>query len=90
MSNVSGDESPGVDMHEHVIDKAVKVVESTTVKDSNRISWSDQTTENQAHESFQSNSMPSAGLDTVDDDDKNDTTISINDTEQVKVIPEAA
>ena len=85
VSNVSGDESPGVDMHEHV-----KVVESTTVKDSNRISWSDQTTENQAHESFQSNSMPSAGLDTVDDDDKNDTTISINDTEQVKVIPEAA
>lgn len=49
----------GVDMNEHVVDKAVKVVESTTVKDSNRISWSDETTENKAHESFQSNnSMP--------------------------------
>jgi len=91
VSNVSG---PSVDMNEHVVHKAVKVVESTTVKDSNRILWSDQTTENQAHESFQSNnSMPSAGLDTVDDDDddddKNDT-ISINDDDQVKVMPEAA
>ena len=88
VSNVSGDESPGIDMNQHVVvDKAVEVVESTTVKDSNRIPWSDKT--NQAHESFQSNSMPSAGLGTVDDDDKNDT-ISINDDDQVKVMPEAA
>ena len=93
VSNVSGDESPGVDMNQRVVvDKAVEVVESTTVKDSNRISWSDKTTENQA-QSFQSNSMPSAGLSlgTVDDDDdKNDTTIIINDDDQVKVMPEAA
>ena len=85
--NVSGDDSPGVDMNQHVVvDKAVEVVESTTVKDSNRISWSDKTT----HEPFQSNSMPLAGLGTVDDDDKNDTTISINDDDQMKVMPEAA
>ena len=90
VSNVSGGESPGNDMNQHVVDEAVKVVESTTVKDSNRISWSDKT-ENQAqHESFQSNnSMPSAGLGTVNDDDKNDT-ISIKDDDQVKVMPEAA
>ena len=88
VSNVSGGESPGVDINEHGVDKAVEVIESTTVKDSNRISWSDKTNHVQ---SFQSNnSMPSAGLGTVDDDDKNDTTVSINDDDQVKVMPEAA
>jgi len=44
VSNVSGGESPDVDMNEHGVDKAVEVIESTTVKDSNRISWSDKTT----------------------------------------------
>ena len=50
VSNISG-ESPDVDMNVNIGDKAEEVVQSTTVKASSRISWSDKTTEIQAYES---------------------------------------
>lgn len=61
VSNISG-ESPDVDMNVKIGDKAEEVVQSTTVKASNRISWSDKTTEIQAYESNNSCVSVSAAL----------------------------
>ena len=58
VTNISG-ESPDVDMNVNIGDKAEEVVQSTTVKASNRISWSDKTTEIQAYESNNNNSCVS-------------------------------
>lgn len=61
VTNISG-ESPDVDMNVNIGDKAEEVVQSTTVKASKRISWSDKTTEIQAYESNNSSVSVSAAL----------------------------